>query len=118
MIVSTALRFGINRQLERIPAVKVDNLAKEIQTLLDTIEYLAEVSATQRELHNDAEGLLTHFIAAMPEEEEAMSIREWIDHNATTCGRTVREISERVIRTYEEAFDKVIDQVAQMDTVD
>lgn len=105
-------------QRTKISPVKLDNIAMEIQTLLDTIEYLAEVSATQRELHNDAEGILTQFIAAMPEEEEGMSIREWINHNATTCGRTVREISERVIKGYEEAFDQVIENVEQMDTVD
>lgn len=106
------------QQRTKISHVDLDIVATEMQTLLDTIEYLAEVSATQRELHNDAEGILTQFIATMPEEEEGMSIREWIEHNATTCGRTVREISERVVRAYEDAFDQVIERVDQMDTVD
>lgn len=101
-----------------IPQIKLDNISAEFQTLLDTIEYLAEVSATLRELHNDAEGLLTEFIAAMPEEEESMSIQEWIHHNAATCGRTVRDISERLIQSYEDQFDKVIEAVENMETRD
>lgn len=102
----------------KLPQLKLENVAMEIQTLLETIEYLSEVSATQRELHNDAEGLLTQFIAAMPEEEESMSIREWMQHNAATCGRTVRDISERIIQSYEESFDQVIEYIKKMDTWD
>lgn len=117
-LVPRQLRNDRLSQRTKISPVKLDNVAMEIQTLLDTIEYLAEVSATQRELHNDAEGILTQFIAAMPEEEEGMSIREWINHNATACGRTVREISERMVKAYEKAFDLVIENVEQMDTVD
>lgn len=99
-----------------LPHVSLESVAAEIQTLLDTIEYLAEVSATQRELHNDAEGILTQFIAAIPEEEESMTIEEWMQHNATICGRTVRDILERLIKSYEEAFDAVIGHVERMET--
>lgn len=101
-----------------IPPVNLEIVASEIETLLETIEYLAEVSATNRELHDDAEGLLTRFIAAMPEEEETMSISDWMQHNAKACGQTVRDISERMIRSYEESFDQVIKSVERMATRD
>lgn len=101
-----------------ISPINLDVVTSEIETLLETIEYLAEVSATQRELHNDAEGVLTRFIAAMPEEEESMSISEWMQHNAKACGATVRDISERMIQSYEEAFDGVIKAVEAMETRD
>lgn len=99
-------------------AVSMEAAASEIQTLLDTIEYLAEISASQCELHNDAVGVLTLFIAAMPEEEENMTIGEWMQHNAATCGRTVRDISDRMIEAYEKEFDRVIEYVEQLQTVD
>lgn len=106
---------GKKRPLARI---SLDAAASEIQTLLDTIEYLAEVSVSKCELHNDAVGVLTQFIAAMPEEEEGMTIEEWMQHNAETCGRTVRAISTRMITAYEEEFDRVMQYVEQMETID
>lgn len=98
--------------------LSVDRVVSEMQALLDTIDYLSEVSATRRELHNDTEGLVTLFVAAMPEEEEFLGVKEWMLHNASTCGRTVREISGKLIAAYEEEFEQLIRQVESMDTID
>lgn len=111
---------GISKK-EPVPTlrpVSIDAVMGEIQTLLETIEYLAEVTATNCELHDDTNGILTDFIAAMPEEEENMSIQEWMKHNATTCGRTVRDIALRLITAYGDEFDKVIAHVEKMKTLD
>lgn len=98
--------------------LSVDRVVSEMQALLDTIDYLSEVSATRRELHDDAEGLITLFVAAMPEEEEFLGVKEWMLHNASTCGRTVREISGKLISAYEDEFEQLIQQVESMDTID
>lgn len=94
------------------------NIAEEIQTLKDTMEYLSEILSCNVELHNDTEGTLTDFVAAMPEEEETMCIKDWMHHNAITCGRTVREIATHYIEAYEQRFDKLIDQIELLPTTD
>lgn len=98
--------------------LSLEQIVSEMQALLDTIDYLSEVSATRRELHDDAEGLVTLFVAAMPEEEEYLGVKDWMLHNASTCGRTVREISGKLIAAYEHEFEKLINEVECMDTVD
>lgn len=102
----------------RIDVSKLGNITEELKTLKDTIEYLAEVSAASCELHNDNEGLLTDFIAAMPEEEEMMTVKEWMQHNASTCGRTVRAIADRMIEAYAAEFDAFIKHVENLVTTD
>lgn len=102
----------------RIDVSKLGNITEELKTLKDTIEYLAEVSAASCELHNDNEGLLTDFIAAMPEEEEMMTVKEWMQHNASTCGRTVRAIADRMIEAYAAEFDAFIKHVESLETID
>lgn len=103
---------------QRFDASKLGNTMDELKTLTDTMHYLAEVSAASCELHNDNEGILTDFIAAMPEEEEAMTVKEWMQHNAATCGRTVRAIAERMIDAYAAEFDNLIEHVAGLPTTD
>lgn len=105
----------------RIP--KIDHLdsallLSELDVLLDTIAYLAEISATRQELHNDTEGLLTRFIASLPEEEENMTIEEWILHNAKTCGDTVRQIGDKVVAAYEAKYNEIIAHVRALPTLD
>ncbi|KAF3987015.1 hypothetical protein FT663_00283 [Candidozyma haemuli var. vulneris] len=102
----------------RIDATKLGNIVEELKTLKDTMEYLAEVSSASCELHNDTEGILTDFIAAMPEEEEMMTIKEWMQHNAATCGRTVKAIADRMIEAYEAEFDSLIEHVNGLNTTD
>lgn len=102
----------------RIDIRNLGNIKEELKTLQDTMEYLAEVSASNYELHNDTEGMLTDFIAAMPEEEESMTIKEWMQHNATTCARTVRAIASKMIEAYETEFDRLIEFVEELPTKD
>lgn len=105
-------------QASSLNPLSMERVISEMQALLETIDYLSEVFATQRELHDDTEGLITLFVAAMPEEEEFLGVKEWMVHNASTCGRTVREISGRLIAAYEREFDELIEQVGLMDTID
>lgn len=101
-----------------VPKVSLNSALQKLKVLEETIEYLVEVSTTDQELHNDMEGVVTEFIAAMPEEEESMSISEWIVHNASTCRRTIEEAAQDIIEAYVEEFDKVIAHVERLDTID
>lgn len=107
-----------SRGFPRIEIARLGNIDEELKTLKDTMEYLSEVSSVSCELHNDTEGILTDFIAAMPEEEEMMTIKEWMQHNAATCGRTVRAIADRMIDVYENEFEKLIEHIEKLPTVD
>lgn len=109
---------AVYKYYPRIDTSKLGNIMDELKTLTDTMDYLAEVSAASCELHNDNEGILTDFIAAMPEEEEAMTVKEWMQHNAVTCGRTVRAIADRMIEAYAAEFDNLIEYVASLPTTD
>lgn len=109
---------AVYKYYPRIDTSKLGNIMDELKTLTDTMDYLAEVSAASCELHNDNEGILTDFIAAMPEEEEAMTVKEWMQHNAATCGRTVRAIADRMIDAYAAEFDNLIEYVAGLPTTD
>ncbi|OVF10703.1 hypothetical protein A9F13_01g01056 [Clavispora lusitaniae] len=105
-------------EAKSLRTISLHDVVSEMQALADTIDYLAEVAATKQELHDDSEGLITQFIAAMPEEEECMAVKEWMLHNASTCGRTVREIAGKLIRAYEEQFEELIHQVEELETTD
>lgn len=102
----------------RLSLVNIDGAVKELNALEESIENLAELITNRYELHNDAEGALTNFIAAMPEEDEKMSISEWILHNAFTTRKTTESTAERLIADYEEKFDKVIEYVESLQTID
>lgn len=108
----------LNMEAKCLRTISLHDVVSEMQALADTIDYLAEVAATKQELHDDSEGLITQFIGAMPEEEECMAVKEWMLHNASTCGRTVREIAGKLIRAYEEQFEELIHQVEELETTD
>lgn len=105
-------------EIPKIHHLDSEILLNELDVLLDTIAYLAEISATRQELYNDTEGHLTRFIASLPEEEENMTIEEWILHNAKTCGDTVRQISNKVVAAYEAKYDEIIARVRALPTLD
>lgn len=108
--------FGHGEKASKESSYGVAHITEELKTLSDTMKYLTEVMSSNCELYNDTEGTLTDFVAAMPEEEEAMTIKEWMQHNARTCGRTVREVAERYIQAYEEKFELLISRVERMPT--
>ncbi|KAK7680893.1 hypothetical protein QCA50_015942 [Cerrena zonata] len=72
----------------------------ELLTMSDTVKYLESLPTSKYGLYNDIEGEITDFIAAMPEEEENMTIEEWLRHNASSCANTVRDVGNKMINSY------------------
>ncbi|WPK25956.1 hypothetical protein PUMCH_003295 [Australozyma saopauloensis] len=100
------------------PHINLEFAKSQIRLLEEAIERMSELSATKFKLHNDADGYLTEFIAAMPEKEESMSIQDWILENSLTCEQTVKAISALIIDTYLKDFDKLIAYSEEMATID
>lgn len=90
---------------------------EELITLNDSIDYLKQLPTADYGLYNDIEGVITDFIAAMPEEEENMTIEEWIRHNAASCANNVKEISQKMVSSYEEICDEIIDTINNLPEV-
>lgn len=104
--------------LSTLKHLSVDSALAEIEALEETIEYLAGLKAQKLELHCDTKGDLTDFIASMPEEEEELSISDWIKFNASTCRKTVEQISENILSAYEAEFNKIIDFVENIEEIE
>lgn len=102
----------------QIAHLSVDSVVAGIRTLSDTVEFLAKTMARNCELHNDMDGLLTLLIGDLPEEEENMTISEWIRHCASVSGQTVRDAARRMIEEYEQAFDQLLERALALPTSD
>ena len=76
----------------------LDNSSKELTSLADS----------KYELHNDLDGDLTRFIAEIPEDEEKMTIEQWIEHCATNCkdivAQSIREMNQYILDEYDRAI--------------
>ncbi|KAM9925346.1 hypothetical protein OXX80_010929 [Metschnikowia pulcherrima] len=103
---------------QKLERISLDAALTELQELDDAIDYITGLTANGFELHNDAEGALTNFISAMPEEEEEMTVEEWIRHNAASCRKIVEDSAEKIIANYGAEFDKVIEYAANLETID
>lgn len=102
----------------QFPSISLDFAYSQMKILEDAIQHMSELATTKFELHNDADGYLTEFIAAMPEKEESMSIQDWILENLAQSEQTVASICNRILRVYLEDFEKVIALVENMSTID
>ncbi|RKP31234.1 hypothetical protein METBISCDRAFT_22550 [Metschnikowia bicuspidata] len=98
--------------------ISLEFASARVKALEDAIERMSEISNTKFELHNDAGGYLTEFIAAMPEKEENMSIQDWIQENSAACEQTVKSICDKIILRYLDEFENLIAHVENMATVD
>lgn len=103
---------------EELPKVSLNAALAQIKELEEAIEYVTDIAAQGYELNNDVDGTLTNFISAMPEEEEEMTIEQWIQHNAQSCRKIIQDLAKRMIENYEADFDRVIDFVDNLETID
>lgn len=117
-IVSNATVNATTDELKIFPHVSLEFAYSQIKALEEAIERMSELSSTKFDLHNDADGYLTEFIAAMPEKEESMTIQDWILENAASCERTVATICSQIISSYLEDFEKFISHVESMATIE
>lgn len=79
---------------------------------------LKDLACSEYDLHNDVTGDLTKFIAEMPEEEEEMTIKQWIEHCAANCKDIVTQSCTEINDFILEEYDRAIRMIEEMPTDD
>ncbi|RLV95401.1 hypothetical protein JA1_000992 [Spathaspora sp. JA1] len=99
------------------PKPVTDILAKMsyLQSSAEEVKKLANLS---HGLHDDVNGDLTRFIGEMPEEEEIMTIKEWIEHCATNCYDIILQNGEETRQFLKEEYLRAIAAIEALPTDD
>lgn len=79
---------------------------------------LKDLACSEYDLHDDVTGDLTKFIAEMPEEEEEMTIKQWIEHCAANCKDIVTQSCTEINDFILEEYDRAIKMIEEMPTED
>ena len=108
--VAAGLQSWVSRPLSQLLEV--------IDKLEGASEYLTNIVSSEYDLHNDFDGRLTSFISSMPEEEEDMTIQEWVKHNASMCRKVAKETCNSLIETYREEFNRALRILESLPTLD
>lgn len=89
-------------------ASSMQRFVQQIENLDDSSKELKLLANSEHDLYNDLDGDLTRFIAEMPEEEEQMTIEQWIEHCATNCkdivAQSMREMNQYILDEYNRAI--------------
>ncbi|RLV86321.1 Protein bir1 [Meyerozyma sp. JA9] len=96
----------------------LSQLLEVIEKLEGASEYLTNIVSSEYDLHNDFDGRLTSFISSMPEEEEDMTVQEWVKHNASMCRKVAKETCNSLIETYREEFNRALRILESLPTSD
>lgn len=84
------------------------------ESLETSAKELREFANSEYELLDDINGDLTRFIAEMPEDEEQMTIRQWVEHCANNCRdivqQTYSELNRAILAEYDTAI-KMIESI-------
>lgn len=103
--------------LEWVP-VSLSNLLDNLQNMEAASEYLSKSLNSKYDLHDDYDGELTNLISSMPEDEENMTIQEWVKHNATNCHKLAKQTCNEMIDVYKAEYLRAIKTLEQMPTSD
>lgn len=95
-----------------------EEISNKLSTIESACEYLGTISKTSYNLKDDLDGELTQFIANMPEEEEDMTIKQWIEHNSINCQKVVREICNEMIENFKYERDKALQVLEALPVAD
>ena len=79
---------------------------------------MKELANSEYDLNNDVNGDITRFIAEMPEEEEEMTIKQWMEHCATNCRDIVTQSCSELGDFILEEYDRAIQEIESMPTID
>ncbi|CUM67980.1 uncharacterized protein PRCAT00005694001 [Priceomyces carsonii] len=89
-----------------------------LNNLEDTANYLKSIALSNNDLHNDFDSELTNFISAMPENEENMSIEEWVKYSASNCVKLLKDTADDMISFYEKEYKKALKAIESLPTKD
>ncbi|KAL7667155.1 hypothetical protein ABC855_g818 [[Candida] zeylanoides] len=81
-------------------------------------EYLHCLATSQYELNDDYDGELTMFISNMPEEEEDMTLQQWIRANASNCRKLLVQVCSEMIDAYRQECARALAVLEQLPTRD
>ncbi|KAI5954556.1 hypothetical protein KGF54_002331 [Candida jiufengensis] len=95
----------------------MDNFLQQVEDLKNSSKELKQLSTLNYELSDDVNGDLTGFISEMPEDEEQMTIKQWIEHCAINCRDIVSQSVEELNKHILEEYDRAIKAVEMMDDV-
>ncbi|MCH0628645.1 hypothetical protein JNB11_01480 [Kocuria palustris] len=105
-----------------LPEEPFDEVLKLHQQNLNRVEaissYLRLVVHTPYSLHDDADGVLSSFVAGMPEHEKEMTIEEWINHMAKITCNNVGEEVEQLTKVYEKHYYQGLSWLEALETDD
>jgi hypothetical protein len=96
----------------------LDMFKHKLLQMENTATYLNTISTSKYDLHTDYDNEITNFIAAMPEEEENMTVKEWIIHNVANCRRMAEDVYEEMNTVYEKEYLKGLEILENLPTID
>lgn len=92
----------------------IDNL----QDMKIASEYLNKCKNSQYTLYDDYDGDLTNFISNIPEEEENMTIEEWVVHHANNSANMAKNVCNEIIESYKISCEQAIRTIQLLDQSD
>lgn len=97
---------------------QIERVQEKLNAMEQTKKYLERISSLEYSLKDDIEGELTQFISAMPEDEEELTIKQWIEHCGHNCSKLVKEICEDLITSFKEESQKGLKYLQSLPTSD
>lgn len=88
------------------------------EQIKDTSHYLKSLINSDYNLHNDLDSELTHFISNMPEEEQEMTVMEWVKFNAANCRRMIMDDCDLMNKLYQDQYLKKLTELENLPTID
>ncbi|KAK6459047.1 uncharacterized protein RJT20DRAFT_124189 [Scheffersomyces xylosifermentans] len=95
----------------------LSSFLENLNNMEETAIELRNLATSEYELHNDP-GDLTSFISEMPENEEEMTIKEWVEHCAANCRTIVKESCEEINQFVLKEYQRAIALIESLPTID
>lgn len=110
----TERAFSVLRTSHTYLSGIIDNL----QDMRIASEYLNKCKSSQYTLYDDYDGDLTNFISNIPEEEENMTIEEWVVHHASNSANMAKQVCNEIIESYKISCEQAIRTIQLLDQSD
>lgn len=94
------------------------SLLDNLNNMETASQYLHTLSTSKFELNDDYDGELTSFISNMPEEEEEMTLQQWIRSNAANCRKLLEQVCTEMIDSYTKECERAMTILQDLPTED
>ncbi|EGW34197.1 uncharacterized protein SPAPADRAFT_65359 [Spathaspora passalidarum NRRL Y-27907] len=113
-----ALNLQANGHKMKWEAKPITEMLAKMSYLQSSAEEVKKLANSNYGLHDDVNGDLTRFISEMPEEEEGMTIKEWIEHCAKNCYDIVVQNGDETREFLKEEYLRAIATIEELPTDD